>query len=236
MVEKPGLIRKLVLPTLASKVRPSAYDRSRRLAIARWQMSEPIAGLTLGAELSGAPFVERLLKYAHFGDQTRVLEIGPGYGRLLKTLLEREVKFQSYLGLDLSPRNVELLNSHYGTPRIRFRVADVESVLLDEPVDVFYASLTFQHFYPTFAPHLKNLLRQSRPGAVGVFDLLERRWYHPFSSYFERVGDNLTDFVRVYRRAAVEKLVSQAGGRVVGFDTVPLKAKRDNLLVIATKS
>jgi 16S rRNA A1518/A1519 N6-dimethyltransferase RsmA/KsgA/DIM1 with predicted DNA glycosylase/AP lyase activity len=62
-------------------------------------------------------------RYRQFTPNDKILEIGPGYGRLLKTALDRKIPFQSYAALELSNR----------VDRLR-REFDLENVLIPTEV------------------------------------------------------------------------------------------------------
>src|SRR5437879_813442 len=90
------------------------WDRSRR----RWRFTQPTVDLTWGTSLTGDAFVQVASTSKPFGPDKSILEIGPGYGRILKSCLELEVPFQSYLGLDISASNVEWLRKTFPVDRV----------------------------------------------------------------------------------------------------------------------
>ena len=196
-------------------------DRSR----ARWREARPDIHLTWGGELPGEPFVEKAEAHGAFGASKTVLEVGPGYGRLLATCVERGVEFGSYIGIDLSPDNIAHLESRFPQPNVRFVEGDVEQVALDEDVDSLIASLTFKHLFPSFEQALRNLRPRMRPGAVAVFDLIEgeRRFFEP---------DGVT-YIRWYTRAEVEAILARVSLELVAFDEVRHLPEQPRLLVVA---
>src|SRR5207245_3599102 len=101
------------------------------------------------------------------------LELGPGYGRLVKSLLEKRVPFNEYYGVDISEKNVAHLSENFNLDRIHFVHADAETCDLAMSYDVFLSSLTMKHLYPTFERVLVNLARFANPGCMFCFDLLE---------------------------------------------------------------
>src|SRR3712207_9594456 len=56
-------------------------EEGREQSQTRWLRARPTPGLTWGQELTGEAFVSKVESYASFGNETMVLEIGPGYGR-----------------------------------------------------------------------------------------------------------------------------------------------------------
>jgi SAM-dependent methyltransferase len=199
------------------------WSRSR----VRWSSAEPDQELTWGYTVSGEPFVCKLTDYTTMTPDTILLEIGPGYGRILSCVLESGAPFASYFGLDLSARNVEWLTEHYAAKdlRLTFREADIESAEIP-PFDIAYSSLTFKHLYPSFETTLLNLAVALRPGGRIVFDLIEGDG----RAVFER--DDVT-YIRTYTREQVRELVAAAGLDLVAFDEVLHDPQHPRLLVVA---
>ncbi|MGH2951670.1 MAG: class I SAM-dependent methyltransferase [Solirubrobacterales bacterium] len=199
------------------------WDRSR----ARWLAAQPDADLTWGAELTGDAFIDKAAAHGAFGPGRRVLEIGPGYGRLLRSSIEREVSFESWVGVDLSAENVAFLGGRFPDDRIRFVEADVERVSLDQPVDTMLSSLTFKHLFPSFEAALGNLAPQLRPGGLVAFDLIEGE-----RRYFE---DDGVTYIRWYTREEIDEIVARAGLERVAFDEVQHHPDITRLLVVARR-
>jgi SAM-dependent methyltransferase len=194
---------------------------------ARWREARPDPGLTWGEAVSGEPAVEAADRHGVFGAEKTVLEVGPGYGRVLGAALRRGVEFRRYIGLDLSDGNVRHLREEFDDPRVEIVHGDAESVVLDEPVDGVLSFLTFKHIYPSFSPALANLGRQLRPGGRIVFDLIEGS-----REYFHR--DQVT-FMREYTRAEVSEIVRGASLELVAIDRVEHAPGRSRMLVVAAK-
>jgi SAM-dependent methyltransferase len=179
----------------------------------RWRRSRPDAGLTWGRELSGAAFVRKAAEYGAFGPDHVVLEVGPGYGRLVRAALDEEVAFKRWVGLDLSAGTVESFNERFHEDPVEAVLGDAETARLGPEFDVLLSSLTFKHIYPTFGRALSNLQDQLRPGGLAIFDLIEGE-----REYFQR-QDGVT-YIRHYSRDEAADLVSQAAMKLVTFDAV----------------
>lgn len=200
-----------------------AVERSKE----RWRYAPPELGLTWGESVSGQPAVEAAERHGIFGPDRVVVEIGPGYGRILGAALDRGVALRRYIGVDLSEENVRHLQETFQDPRVEIVHGDAESVRFDEPIDSVYSFLTFKHIYPSFAAALENLGSQLRPGGRIAFDLIEGH-----REYFHR--DERT-FMREYTRDEAAEIVGQAGLDLVTFDHVDHAPGRRRLLVIAAK-
>lgn len=135
--EVPGLQvlagRKQVDP---HQISPEAHARSQ----SRWRQSAPALDLTFGEPLSGHPFIDKVVEHAELSAESRWLEIGPGYGRLLTALLEQDRPFAVYTGVDISDQNVAHLNERFGNDRIHFLQGDVATADIPK-FDVAISSL-----------------------------------------------------------------------------------------------
>jgi SAM-dependent methyltransferase len=199
---------------------PAISTRSR----VRWRDAAPNPDLTWGKTLTGDAFVGKVLENVTLRDKA-VLEIGPGYGRVLAGVLMAEPTFRSYTGVDISRTNVEHLQRRFSDPRITFIHGDVESASVRGPVDVVLSSLTLKHLYPSLEPGLANVASQlSDTGAV-CFDLIEGN-----RRFFE--ADQVT-FIHEYTRQEVTAILERVGLPLVSFDVVIHAPGRERLFVVA---
>jgi SAM-dependent methyltransferase len=207
-------------------VDPSDFSADAQArALSRWRQARPETDLTWNESLSGEPFITKVARHANLTDQTRLLEIGPGYGRLLNAYLEQGLPFASYTGLDISANNVAYLSERFAADeRITFVQGEVSSTEVPE-FDVCISSLVFKHFYPTFEAALVNLGRSVSDSGRFVFDLLEGR-----RTYFEHDD---TTYVHCYEPDDVSAIVSSAGLRMIEFDHVEHGPGQVRLLVVA---
>jgi SAM-dependent methyltransferase len=186
------------------------WERSRT----RWREPPPEwRHLTWGTEISGDAFVERAAQHAEFSADKTVLEIGPGYGRILTACLERGIPFARYIGLDLSEETVTHLRDRFPQENLEFIYGDVETASLDTEFHVLLSSLTFKHLYPTFEAALRNLANRAAPGAIFCIDFPEVD--EPRAEWeFERT------YVRYYTRAELLEILDRVGLEHVAFDEV----------------
>jgi SAM-dependent methyltransferase len=195
------------------------------VARSRWRATGPGLDLTWGARVSGVAFVERAMAHGAFGSDRIVLEIGSGYGRIVRSCLDRGAPFARYIGLDLSPSNVAHLRRTFTDPRVEFLEGDAERASLDVPVDTVISSLTFKHLYPSFEATLANLRGQLSDRGRVLFDLIEgnRRYFH---------WDGRT-YVREYRQDEVMGILAACSLEPVAFDEVAHDREHNRLLVVA---
>jgi SAM-dependent methyltransferase len=210
------------LETLLHESRDETWDRSRD----RWRRASPDAELTWSRELTGNAFVEKVAAPGGFGPEKKIVEIGPGYGRLLSACSDLQYEFGSWLGVDLSATNVAFLSDRFAEDaRISFVEADVEAVQLPVAADTIVSSLTFKHLFPSFERALTNLAAQMVAGGRAIFDLIEgeRRYFEP---------DGVT-YIRWYSRPEIEEIAGRAGLEVESFDEVEHAPGWTRLLVVA---
>jgi SAM-dependent methyltransferase len=169
---------------------------------ARWRGDEPDVGLTWGARWDGSAFIDATKQYYSFAASTRILEVGPGYGRLLDQILSEGLPFQSYLGLDISKARVERLTQKYHADRrIEFLYGDVENADLGRHFDLCISSATFAHLYPDCGKGLRNVARHLGDGGKITFDLQggrSRGKFQPDGVTYER-GYDVDDIRRLSR-------------------------------------
>ena len=211
------------IETQLHESREEAWERSR----ARWRAAKPNPGLTWGVDVSGEAFVSKAAQYGALEPRSRVLEVGPGYGRLLLACLQRGASFGAYIGVDLSRENLDELRERFPQANVAFVHGDVETINVDEPVDSVISSLTFKHLFPSFEEALRNLGQQLRPGGLAVFDLIEGH-----RRYFEEDG---VTYIRWYTRPEIEAILASTGFGLVAFDEVRHLPDHTRLLVVARK-
>jgi SAM-dependent methyltransferase len=199
------------------------WEHSRQ----RWREANPNRELTWGKEIAGKPFIDKVAAHFLFTPSTQVLEIGPGYGRLLKSLLAQSLPFLKYTGLDLSAKNVAFLTEQFKDQRISFLQGDAEIVSLPSDIDLIYSSLTFKHLFPTCERTLTNLSRCLKKDSRLIFDLVEGD-----GQIFEK--DTVT-YLRSYSRTEIKDILERTGFQLVAFDKVEHAPDYIRLLVVAQK-
>ena len=211
------------LETQLHESREEAWERSRT----RWRAAEPTANLTWDVELTGGAFIDRAEYHGAFDEDRHIVEVGPGYGRLLQTVIERRLPFARYTGVDLSEQNVRHLSQRFTGEAVSFVHGDVEEVRLEQPVDTVLSSLTFKHLFPSFERALTNLAGQMATGGLVLFDLIEgsRR-------YFEEDG---VTYIRWYERGEVEDLLGRCGLELAAFEEVRHHPTLARLLVVGRR-
>jgi SAM-dependent methyltransferase len=212
------------LETMLHESREDLWSRSRE----RWRAAPPTPDLTWSAKVTGDAFVRKAEAHGAFGPDRAVVEIGPGYGRLLESCVRLGLPFRTYTAVDLSSENVAHLRERFGDrDGVEFIHADAEEVELPRPIDSVISSLTFKHLFPSFDPVLRNLARQMSDDALAVFDLIEGE-----RRYFE---EDRQTYIRWYTRDEATRMVEAAGLEPVGFDEVAHLPTLSRLLVVARR-
>jgi SAM-dependent methyltransferase len=190
-------------------------EQSLSISQQRWRRDEPAIDLTWGALMTGDSLWDHYYRYREFAARDRILEIGPGYGRLLKTAIERKIPFAEYIGLDLSEARVLRLREAFPLDRVRFAIGDINTWRDDRPFDVALCSATFEHLYPDCRKALTNLTRQLRPEGKVMIDFIRTR--RPLAG-FEQDGT----YVRSYPIDELRGIFADCGFSIVTIDTVVL--------------
>ncbi|HWY37087.1 MAG TPA: class I SAM-dependent methyltransferase [Bacteroidia bacterium] len=212
-----------VLENIVYESKEDVWSRSRQ----RWENTAPDAGLTWGKEITGDAFIEKAIAYKVFGKDKVILEIGPGYGRLLRSMQKKDVAYKNYIGVDISEEVCDYLRKEFTKNNIEIIHADVEKLKLPVKVDVVISSLTFKHLYPTFEKAILNLNNNLNSGGLYIFDLLEGE-----GSSFENDGKT---YIHRYTQKEVIEILARCGLELLKFDEVKHDADHTRLLVIAKK-
>ncbi|MGH9983949.1 MAG: class I SAM-dependent methyltransferase [Nitrososphaeraceae archaeon] len=205
-----------------SDLDPESFNKARK----RWLESRPDTHLTWGKEVTGHAFIRKVLQYAEINSKTSILEIGPGYGRLLKAIFE--LNLGEYYGVDISSKNIERLKREFSSrdSNIHFIEGDIETIKIDRIFDLAISSLTLKHFYPSFEKGLRNISLHLKKGGVTVFDLIEGNF-----AFHEEDGT----FIRLYSKSQVRELVESCNLEMVAFDKVTHIEGYTRLVTVARK-
>ena len=193
----------------------------------RWIEAKPTLYLTWNKEVSGEAFIKKVLKYDTFQPNKNILEIGPGYGRLLKAILNENLPFKNYYGVDLSEENISYLKKSFTTPNVHFICGYAEDIQLGITFDMVISSLTFKHIFPTFEKLLYNVSTHMKKGSLIFFDLIEGN-----VAFFDEDGT----YIKCYSRSQIKDILQHSMLELVAFDNVIHSPGRSRLLVIAKKS
>jgi len=214
--------RKIIAPLSAKgdDSLPSLVSQAK----SRWRGDEPDAGLTWGSIMTGDSFFDEVEKHFRFTTYTRILEIGPGYGRLLKTLLDRGHPFASFCGVDLSKARVDKLRRQFDDDRIRFEIGDCSQYKLSQSFDIGLCSATFEHLYPSIEQTLVNLRAQIDLNGMLFVDFIMHDENLSLSrAYFEEESIGGA-YIRIYSLQELEPLFNHAGFAIQAAHPVVLGA------------
>lgn len=199
----------------------SEIDRLQERALSRWRRTESPTGLTWGRTMTGDSFIDEVSRFYTCANGAHLCELGPGYGRLLKTITEKSWPFSSFTGIELSASRVEALRAEYGSdPRISFIEGDINTFSLETPIDMVMSSATFEHLFPDCSAGLKNIAGCLVPNGWVFIDFVQleddmRRSVH----WFEPVG---SAFIHVYSRNELQGLFEAEGLRVNEITSIVL--------------
>jgi SAM-dependent methyltransferase len=137
-------------------------------------------------------FFEHLFPYARPTTGARVLELGPGVGWIMQSMLDR-YPIAEIVGLDVSPVMIERASQRWTDPRARYVLYDgLRIPLQNDSFDNIYSVACIQHIEKHHAYLvMKELLRILKPGGHCALHLVsvhhlpqmsrsyeEECWYH----------------------------------------------------------
>ena len=211
------------------------------LALAHWRSPDRTAGLTWGTMLDGDACVAALASHAKI-EGAAMLEIGPGYGRLLRSLLVRSVPFARYVGLDISAHWTRELVEEFGdrsnAELVRGAAEEAAWLLAGRRFDLIVSFLTWKHFYPDFGAVARGCWKLLAIEGRLIFDLPETGVAWPIrpddiNGSFNR---DTGTFTRHYSRPQIASLLSGAGFSTCTFDEIEHTPGKRRLLVEATRT
>jgi 2-polyprenyl-3-methyl-5-hydroxy-6-metoxy-1,4-benzoquinol methylase len=210
---------------LSSESEEYLINNSRK----RWEQAKPDLHLTWNMDISGDAFIQGVLMHTAIQSSKNILEVGPGWGRLLKAILQKNISFKNYYGIDISRENIAYLKNTFQIPNIHFIHGNIEDIKLDTTFDIVISSLTFKHMYPSFEKALTNISRYMNKKGMVFFDLLKEGNI----AFFEEDG---VTFIRYYKKKQIKEIVQRSNLGVVGFDKVIHAPGYSRLLVVAQKN
>jgi SAM-dependent methyltransferase len=179
----------------------------------RWRGDEQPEGLTWGRLMTGDSLWDIYQGARRFRESDRIVEFGPGYGRLIKTLLQRNVPFGWFVGIDLSPARVLQLTREFGSdPRFKFALGDVNTWRANGLIDVVLCSSTFEHLYPDCRQALMNMRPQLAEGASLFIDFIRSERVHSNFDIDART------YIRWYSREELSSLFSTCDYTLKGIE------------------
>jgi len=192
----------------------SQFANSEERARLRWTQDEAEHSLTWGRVMTGDSFLDQVDRFFQFAPPVRILEIGPGYGRLLKTILQRAYPFQEFLGLDLSKARVDRLTGEFGDHLTSFVEGACDSYRAPSPFDLVISSATCEHLFPSIAATLTRIYESLKPGGMVFLDFICHDPDLAISrAYFE---ENLGEaFIRIYSETELRMFFVEAGFEVL---------------------
>jgi phospholipid N-methyltransferase len=174
----------------------------------RWRGDETPAGLTWGVLMTGSSLWDCYCRSHRFTSSDRILEIGPGYGRVLETAINRQIPFAEFVAIDLSEARICRLRERYPSERVRFEVGDAMVWRDGGLFNVAISSATFEHLYPDFRKTLNNLREQLRHGGQVMIDFIKSG---TASAAFE---PDTGAYVRAYTLDELRQVFTDSGFRI----------------------
>lgn len=104
-----------------------------------------------------------------------VFEVGCGYGRITKLILENFPQVRQIVGIDLSPDQIEIAQRYVNSRKVELRLGKIQDVEVpDRSYDVVIAVSVLMHIpFNEVNVAIKSMVRISRKHVVNV------DWYRP---------------------------------------------------------
>jgi len=140
----------------------------------------------------------------------RVLDFGCGDGSTTP-VLQRILGAEFCIGVDVSPKSLDIARAKHATERIRFEpISDVRS---DWQMDLVYCNGVFHHIAPDARPEALCMIRDAlKPG--GLFAFWENNAWNPATRYVMSRCSFDEDAILISPREA-KALLKKAGFEVV---------------------
>lgn len=185
--------------------------------------------------------VERLVSLAQLDEQSKLLDIGCGQGRLAIGLTAKLPKIDLYCGIDVSRRSIEWCNRNLAAFHSNFRFLHldiqnerynpygipfeppVQLPLADDSFDVAFLYSVFTHMRSRdVESYLRDIGRVLRPGGRVFFTVYVEEGCAPEAEnppgYLEELGASSGALHRVlFERTFFESMIRSAGLQIGGF-------------------
>jgi ubiquinone/menaquinone biosynthesis C-methylase UbiE len=144
-----------------------------------------------------------------------VLEVGCGFGRITKILLSNFPDIKEYIGIDLSPHQIENAKRYVKQTENRkentqFIVSDIQSLQIDKKYDLVLASEVLMHILPSEIEEvMRKLIDISNQHVVNI-DWYEKKTpikaaAHNFIYQYEKIYQDIPSVMQVNRIPIVKK-------------------------------
>jgi SAM-dependent methyltransferase len=122
----------------------------------------------------------------------RIVDIGCGFGDSTRDLAVLAGPEASALGVDISPRFVELAQREFGAPNVRYEAVDVQASSFDETFDYAFSRFGTMFFASPVAA-LRNVHAALEPGGRLAIVVWRRREDNPWMYVAEQVVKPLVE-------------------------------------------
>lgn len=200
-------------------------NEKKQLSKKFWREFENLLPWRRKGIITGDDFATKLLSY--LGPEKDLLEIGPGSGRILKSLKKLGGEYATYIGLDIGEFKIKFLKQTLEDSKHHFILGDAEEFSFKQRFDLIFSSATFKHFYPSFGQILQNLSTAMKSSSVLIVDFVEGKKilrYPPFTRFytkdelitiFDENGFRILKFDSVRHRGAPGKGLNLGGRRLL---------------------
>lgn len=149
-----------------------------------------------------------------------ILEVGCGFGRNIKFLLENNIKSQ-ITGVDISPKMIELAKKYVGKDKVKLLVADAKELpFADREFDAVLVHGVFMHVKPEdIQETIREVLRVTKKYLINV-----EQNYLPSESEGGRKYTFVHSYKKLYRSLGAD-IVEYENNKELGLDYYYVKIR-----------
>ena len=164
----------------------------------------------------------------------------------MSSIISQNLAFKQYVGVDLSQKNISMLEEKLPQKNIEFIQGNFSKISLNNKFDAVFSTLVMQHQYPTFYETLQNISQFVNEGGLIFFDLPEHGveygkenlnldnllkagpkkviWEKPSNTYIGR-----------YNREEIQMILDAVPLKLVKFDFVVHDEKDGKRLMVVSQ-
>lgn len=145
-----------------------------------------------------------LLDYLSKLDFSSVLEVGCGFGRITKLVLNKFPNVLNYDAMDISRHQIENAKKYVQSDRVNFQISTVQDFKPSKKHDLVFSTYVLMHVRPDDISHvIAKLVSLSNKHVVNV------DWYQESKPILREGHNFIHDYNRLYKENPAVKKVNQ---------------------------
>jgi len=156
-----------------------------------------------------------LLKKINASKPEGILEVGCGFGRNIKFLIQNGLDPSSIVGIDISPNMVKLARKYVGNKEVKFFISDLNSFKPKEKFDFVFTHGVLMHIPKG---HIESAINRLIDLSKKSLVLIEQNYQ----------ADNNYTFIHDYKKLLKSKkldIIEYRGNKKLGLDLIYAKVR-----------